>query len=98
VLRFINNCRKKKEERLQGSLSIEEFKEVDFQIIKIIQKTMFSDEYTTFLEGQQISRKSSKSIDMFVPQIKTSLLKGFDFLLTKFTMSITFSFELSLSY
>ena len=59
VKRFIDNCRKNVNDRQIDSISTDEREQSEVNVIKIIQKSIFPQEYKALESEQQVSRKSS---------------------------------------
>jgi len=67
VMRFLNNCCTLKNNRsLEGELSPEEIiMDAEHQIIRVMQKEVFSEEYVALLKGRKLSTQS-KYLDYFL--------------------------------
>ncbi len=67
TMRFINNCRLPKHERMAGELTRDEIIDIEYQIFKRSQMQAFAEEYRALKGNNQVSQKSR--LMMLNPQL-----------------------------
>lgn len=70
IQRFVSKTRRQRDSNQPESLSVEEKEKAENQIIKIVQRTMYPDEWKILQDKSQVSRKSS--LIALAPFIDTS--------------------------
>jgi hypothetical protein len=73
-IRFMENCKLKKDKRKSTFITVEELKGAETKIIKIIQQEEFPDEYTALKKGNSI-KTTSKLLSLHPFLDKTGCLR-----------------------
>ena len=58
VLRFINNCRSKRDERIKTDLSVEEINDSELSVIRSMQERAFQSEFEALRKNKNLSNSS----------------------------------------
>lgn len=76
VLRFIYNCRKHKQDRQTGPLSVDELEASTIMLTRLVQQQSFSKEYNQLINNNTISSKRLLNLNIFIDKNKLIRVGG----------------------